>query len=204
MDQKALFQLSYGLYVLTAQEDGFDNGCIVNTVIQVTDTPNRLSVTVNKANKTHDMLKNTGVFNVSVLTEKTAFQVIKQFGFQSGRDVNKFQEYKQTERSGNGVLYLTEGVNAFISGKVIKEYDLDTHTMFIADITDAQMLSREASLTYDYYQKNVKPKPENKSQGKTAWVCKICGFIYEGEELPPDYICPICKHGVQDFEKIEK
>jgi len=204
MDQKALFQLSYGLYVLTAQENGFDNGCIVNTVIQVTDTPNRLSVTVNKANKTHDMLKSTGVFNVSVLTQKASFQIIKQFGFQSGRDVNKFSDFKQTERSENGMLHLTEGTNAFISGKVIKELDLDTHTTFIADITDARMLNEDPSLTYDYYQKNTKPKPQNTNKGKTGWVCKICGFIYQGEELPADYICPVCKHGAQDFEKLEK
>ncbi len=205
MDIKAMFRFSYGLYVLTAQENGFDNGCIVNTAIQVTDTPNKITVTVNKANKTCEMIHTTGKFNVCMLSENAPFDVFKHFGFQSGRTVDKFADFTQKARSENGLYYITDYANAYVSGKVIQEVDMDTHIMFIAEVPDAVLLSDIPSVTYTYYQDHIKPRPQAApaaEKGKTKWVCRICGFIYEGEELPPDYICPICKHGVQDFEKI--
>jgi len=205
MDIKAMFRFSYGLYVLTAQENGFDNGCIVNTAIQVTDTPNKITVTVNKANKTCEMIHATGQFNVCMLSENAPFDVFKNFGFQSGKTADKFADFAQKARSENGLYYITDYANAYVSGKVIQEVDMDTHIMFIAEVPDAVILSDVPSVTYTFYQMNIKPKPQAApaaEKGKTKWVCRICGFIYEGEELPPDYICPICKHGVQDFEKI--
>ena len=205
MDIKAMFRFSYGLYVLTAQENAFDNGCIVTTAIQVTDTPNKITVTVNKANKTCEMIHATGKFNVCMLTENAPFDVYKHFGFQSGRTADKFADFTQKARSENGLYYITEYANAYVSGKVIQEVDMDTHIMFIAEVPDAVLLSDIPSVTYTYYQDHIKPRPQETptaEKGKTKWVCRICGFIYEGEELPPDYICPVCKHGVQDFEKI--
>ena len=198
MDNQAMYKISYGLYVLTAKEKERDNGCIINTAIQVTSSPNRIAVTVNKDNLTHDMIKNTGSFNVSVLTEGAEFKTFKNFGFQSGREADKFAEISFA-RSENGIVYLTEQVNAVLSGKVINEVDLGTHTMFIADVTDANVLSETESVTYRYYQEHIKPAPEKKAKG---YICVICGYIYEGEELPPDFICPICKHGVTDFKKL--
>ncbi len=205
MDVKALFNIDCGLYILTAAEGTKDNGCIINTVMQVTNTPNRIAVAVNKANLTHDMIKNTGVFNVSVLTEDTPFGIFEHFGFQSGRDVNKFENYGAVGRSSNGVLYVKSITNAYISGRVENIIDLDTHSLFIAEVTDCVVLSDERSVNYTYYQKNIKPKPEAKKpeNGKKRYVCKVCGYIYEGDELPPDYICPLCKHGAEDFELIE-
>lgn len=203
MDQSVMFKLSYGLFVLTAQENGFDNGCIINTVMQVTSTPNRISITVNKQNKTHDMVKATGLFNVSVLAEDASFDTFKHFGFQSGKNVDKFEDYGPKERSENGLYYVTAGTNSYLSGKVVQEIDLGTHTQFIADVTAGKVLSDVPSVTYTYYQNNIKPKretPKEKS-GKTVWVCKICGYVYEGEELPTDFVCPLCKHGASDFEK---
>ena len=202
MDQKAMFKLSYGLFVLTAQENGFDNGCIINTVMQVTSTPNRISITVNKQNKTHDMVKATGMFNVSVLAEDASFDTFKHFGFQSGKNVDKFEDYGLKERSENGLYYITKGTNSYLSGKVVQEIDLGTHTQFIADVTAAELLSEAASVTYTYYQDNIKPKPQvpKKKERKKVWVCKICGYVYEGEDLPADFVCPLCKHGASDFE----
>lgn len=199
MDNKAMFKLSYGLFVLTAK-DSKDNGCIVNTAIQITTTPNRITVTVNKENLTHDMIMNTGVFNVSILSEKCTFDTFKHFGFQSGKTVDKFADYAECQRAENGVYYITKGTNAYISAKVADKIDCGTHTMFIADVTDAQVLSEDVSVTYDYYQKNIKPKPE--APKKSGYRCRICGYIYEGDVLPDDFICPICKHGASDFEKI--
>ena len=199
MDINALFKISYGLYVLVAKEDGFDNGCIINTLTQVTNTPNRLAVVVNKVNKTADMIRKTGVFNVSVLSESVNFDVFKNFGFQSGNDVNKFVEFKDVERSENGLYYLNKYSNAYISGKVINTVDLDTHYMFIADLADAKILNEEKSVTYDDYHSKIKPKPEKKVKG---YRCVICGYVYEGEELPDNFVCPLCKHGPDDFEKI--
>lgn len=203
MDNKAMFKIGYGLYILTAKDGEKDNGCVINTAIQVTSTPNRISVTVNKQNYTHDMIMKTGVFNISILSEKATFDVFKHFGFQSGRDVDKFTDYKDATRSENGLYYITGDTNAYISGKVINTLDLGTHTMFIADVTDAEVLADVPTTSYDYYQKNIKPKPEAPKK-VTGYVCKICGYIYEGDPLPEDFICPICKHGAADFEKIEK
>lgn len=199
MDINALFKISYGLYVLIAKEEGFDNGCIINTLSQVTNTPNRLAVVVNKVNKTADMIRKTGVFNVSVLSESVDFEVFKNFGFQSGNDVNKFVEFKDVERSENGLYFLNKYSNAYISGKVINTVDLDTHYMFIADLADAKILNDEKSVTYDDYHSKIKPKPEAKVKG---YRCKICGYVYEGEVLPDNFICPLCKHGPDDFEKV--
>lgn len=201
MNNEALFKIGYGLYVLSANEDGFDNGCIVNTVMQVTNTPNRIAIAVNKQNKTHDMIMKTAHFNVSVLSTDVPFEVFKHFGFQSGKDVNKFAETEKYKRTENGILIAQEYANAYISGSVFHSVDLGTHTMFIADVTDAEVLSDKDSVTYDFYHKNIKPKPEKKPEGKVAYRCKICGYIHEGE-LPEDFICPLCKHPASDFEKI--
>lgn len=204
MNLNSLFKISYGLFVATAKYNNKDNGCITNTVIQVTNSPNRISMTLNKLNFTHDMIKNTGLFNVSVLTEKTSFELIKRFGFSSGKTVDKFEDFNNIKISENGLVYITESANAFISGKVFDSVDLGSHTMFFADVTDGEILSDENSVTYDYYFKNIKPKPDisKEKKGKIAWRCKICGYIYEGEDLPEDFICPICKHPASDFEKI--
>ncbi len=201
MDNKALFKISYGLYVLSAKENGKDNGCIINTFSQVTDSPLRVSVTVNKLNLTHDMIKRTGEFTVSMLSTAAPFSIFESFGFRSGKDSEKFEDCNAA-RGKNGILHLNESANAFVSGKVIQEIDLGTHTMFIADVTDAEILSDIESMTYDYYQKSVKPKPVKKV--KKGWRCPICGYVYEGEELPPDFVCPLCKHGASEFIPIEE
>lgn len=204
MNDKAMFKLSYGLFVITACRDGRDNGCITNTAVQVTSNPNRISVTINKANYTHDMIKDTGLFTVSVLSEEATFGIFKHFGFQSGRDVSKFAGYTECKKAPNGTMIITVGTNAYISGKVVQEVDLGTHTMFIADVTDMEILSDVPSATYTYYQENIKPKPEavgTTPNGETIWRCRICGYEYVGEELPEDFICPVCKHPASDFEK---
>jgi flavin reductase (DIM6/NTAB) family NADH-FMN oxidoreductase RutF len=198
MDKNALFKLSYGLFVLTAKQDGKDNGCIINTVQQVTSDPMRISVTVNKANLTHDMVLATGEFNVSVLTEDAVFWIFQHYGFQSGRDVDKFANLPEA-RTANGIRFVEGCTNAVLSGKVIQTVDCGTHTLFIADVTEAKVLDNAPSVTYQYYFDHIKPKPEPAQQGK--WVCKICGYVYEGDTLPPDFICPWCKHGVEDFER---
>ena len=201
MDKTAFYNISYGLFVLTAREGKKDNGCIINTLSQITTSPNRISVSVNKADYTHDMIMRTGEFNVSILTEEAPFEVFTHFGFQSGRDVDKFAGDADFMRAENGILYIPEYTNAYISGKVCQTVDMGTHTIFIADAVDAKALSGGESMTYAYYQKNVKPKPEASTKVK-GWRCRVCGYIYEGEELPPDFVCPICKHGADDFEKI--
>ena len=201
IDQNAMFKLSYGLYVLTAKEGDKDNGCIINTAVQLTDTPKRITVAVNKANYTHDMILKTGVFNVSVLSQDAQFAQFKQFGFVSGRDADKFAGYTGMERSENGLYYITENTNAVISAKVIETRDYGTHTLFVADVTEAKVLSGVPSVTYQYYFDHIKPKP-SKLEEKKGYVCKVCGYVYEGDELPADYICPLCKHGVEDFEKL--
>lgn len=198
MDKNALFKLSYGLFVLTAKQDGKDNGCIINTVQQVTSDPMRISITVNKANLTHDMVLSTGEFNVSVLTEDAVFWIFQHYGFQSGRDVDKFANLPEA-RTANGIRFVEGCTNAVLSGKVIQTVDCGTHTLFIADVTEAKVLDNAPSVTYQYYFDHIKPKPEPAQQGK--WVCKICGYVYEGDTLPPDFICPWCKHGVEDFER---
>ncbi len=201
MNHKAMYKISYGLYVLTAREGEKDNGCIINTAIQVTTSPNRVSITVNKQNKTHDMIMETGLFNVSSLTEEVPFSVIKHFGFQSGRDVEKLEEWEGAMRTENGLYAVAKYTNAYISAKVMDSIDLGTHTMFLADVTGAEVFSEVPSLTYGFYQSNIKPKPEKTK--KTGYRCRICGYIYEGEPLPEDFVCPVCKHGAADFVKIE-
>ena len=200
MNTSALFKIGYGLYVLTANEQGKDNGCIVNTVMQITSEPLQVAVCVNKNNYTCGMIQHTRKFNISVLTEETGFDVFKNFGYQSGQNTDKFTNFIDVKRTNNGVLYITKNTNAYFSAWVQQEIDLGTHIMFIAQLIEAEVLSDKPTVTYDFYQKNIKPKPEN--TGKKGWRCKICGYIYEGENLPADYICPICKHGAMDFEKI--
>lgn len=201
VDPTAMFKLSYGLFVLTAKDGEKDNGCIINTVMQVTDVKKRIAIAVNKANYTHDMIKKTGVFNVSVLTTEAPFKLFKQFGFQSGRDTDKFAEGGAEVRTANGLRYVPEYANAVISGKVVDAYDYDTHTLFVADVTEAAVLSNVPSVTYQYYFDHIKPQPQPTTE-KTGYVCKICGYIYEGDTLPEDFICPLCKHGAADFEKL--
>ena len=200
MEQNALFKLGYGLYVLTTKDGEKQNGCIINTVMQVTNTPNRICIAVNKGNHTHNMLLQSKCFNVSVLSQKATFDVFKHFGFQSGREVDKFKDYPHKKLAANDVYYITEGTNAYITGYVKETLDLGTHTLFIADVVNAVSLNDDVSATYDYYHKNIKPAPE--TQKKKGWVCKVCGYVYEGEELPPDYVCPLCKHGAEAFEKL--
>ena len=204
VDNSAVFKLSYGLFVLTARENGRDNGCIINTATLLTDTPKRIQIAVNKANFTHDMIKRTGVFNVSVLNQDASFAMFKQFGFCSGRDTDKFASVSYDCRTENGLRYIPENCNAVLSGKVLEAYDWGTHTLFIAELVEAKNLGNVPSMTYQYYFDHVKPKPAPvaaTAEKKPSWVCKICGYVYEGEELPADYVCPLCKHGPEDFEK---
>ena len=199
-DMTALFRIGYGLYVVTSHDGAKDNGLIVNTVSQVTSTPNRVAVCINKQNYSHHIIKQTGVMNVNCLSVDAPFAVFEDFGFRSGRTVDKF-EGMETMRSENGLIVLPRYVNAFLSLKVDQYLDLDTHGMFICSVTEARVLSDRDTMTYTYYQDNVKPKPQ--TEGKKGWVCKVCGYVYEGEELPDDIVCPLCKHGAADFEKIE-
>ena len=198
-DLTALFRIGYGLYVVTSNDGKKDNGLIVNTVIQLTDTPNRVAVNINKANYSHHVIKQTGVLNVNCLSTEAPFSVFEQFGFQTGRSVDKFAG-QTVHRSDNGLVFLDKYINAFMSLKVEDYVDLGTHGMFICSVTEARVMSNQETMTYTYYQNNVKPKPE--TEGKKGFVCKVCGYIYEGDELPADYICPLCKHGAADFEPI--
>ena len=202
MDKNGVFKISYGLYVLSTQENGKDNGCIINTAGLLTDNPKRIQIAVNKANFTHDIIKRTGVFNVSVLNEDAPFKMFQQFGFCSGRDTDKFASVTYDCRTENGLRYVPENCNAVLSGKVLESYDWGTHTLFVAELTEAKTLNDVPSMTYQYYFDHVKPKPAPATEKKSGWVCKICGYVYEGEELPADYICPLCKHGAEDFEKL--
>ena len=199
-DMTALFKIGYGLYVVTCNDGKKDNGLIVNTVSQVTDTPNRIAVTINKANYSHHVIKQTGKMNVNCLTVEAPFKVFEAFGFRSGRNVDKFADCTPL-RSDNGLVFLPRYINAFMSLKVEQYVDLDTHGMFICSVTEARTLSDAETMTYAYYHANVKPKPQ--TEGKKGYVCKICGYVYEGEELPEDFVCPLCKHGAQDFEPIK-
>ena len=198
-DMTALFKIGYGLYVVTSNDGTKDNGLIVNTVTQLTDNPYRVAVNINKANYSHHVIKQTGVLNVNCLSVEAPFSVFETFGFQSGRTVDKFAG-SEVYRSDNGLVFLGKYINAFMSLKVDQYVDLDTHGMFICSVTEARVMSDKDTMTYTYYQKNVKPKPQ--TEGKKGYVCKVCGFIYEGDTLPDDYICPLCKHGVADFEPI--
>ena len=206
MDKKAMYKLSYGLFVITAKLGDKDNGCIINTAIQAASEPNQISVCVNKANYTHDMIMKTGLFNVSVISEDATFDLFKHFGFQSGRDVDKFSGFSNCKRAENYLYYITEGTNAYISVRVDKEIDLGSHTMFVGEVIGMEVLSDAPSVTYQYYMDNIKPKPEavgKTEEGKTIWRCRICGYEYVGDELPEDFICPLCKHPASDFEKVE-
>ncbi len=196
----ALFKIGYGLYVVTSNDGKKDNGLIVNTVTQVTNTPNRIAVTINKENYSHHIIKQTGKMNINCLTTDAPFSIFEQFGFQSGRNVDKFQG-AEVLRSDNGLVFLSRYINAFLSLKVENYVDLDTHGMFLCSVTEARVMNQAETMTYSYYQSNVKPKPQ--TDGKKGYVCKICGYIYEGEPLPEDFICPLCKHGAADFEKIK-
>lgn len=202
VDLNALFKVSYGLFVLTAKEGEKDNGCIINTVNQITNAPNRVLVAVNKLNYTHDMIARTGEFNISVLSKDVDFALFKRFGYQSGRENDKFVGFGSMARSGNGLVYLTQTCNAFISCKVVGMHDYVTHTVFAAELTEARILSTEPSVTYDDYFAHIKPKPKAPEKPVKGFRCKICGYIYEGDTLPPDFICPVCKHPASDFEPI--
>ena len=199
-DLSALFNIGYGLYVVTSNDGKKDNGLIVNTVTQVTNTPNRIAVTINKANYSHHVIKQTGIMNINCLSTDAPFLVFEAFGFRSGRNVDKFANCKPM-RSDNGLVFLPKYINSFMSLKVEQYIDLDTHGMFICSITESRVISSVETMTYTYYQNNVKPKPA--TEGKKGFVCVVCGYIYEGDVLPDDFICPLCKHGVADFVPIE-
>jgi flavin reductase (DIM6/NTAB) family NADH-FMN oxidoreductase RutF len=206
-DPGAFFKFSYGLFVLTSRDGDKDNGCIINTAIQLTDNPKMMTIAVNKANFSRDLIKKTGVFNISMLTRDAPFKLFQDFGFRSGRDCDKFDVYKDgagVRRSENGLFYLDSWANAFVSGKVVAATDYGSHTLFVAEVTEAGLLSNAPSLTYQYYADNVKPKRKPPAAGvkKQGWVCKVCGYVHEGAELPPDFICPLCKHGADSFEKL--
>lgn len=198
MDAKTMYKLTYGLFIVTAKDGEKDNGCVVNTVTQVTTTPNRITVAINKANYTHDMIVKTGEFNVSILTKNSKFETYKHWGFRSGRDVDKIED-AVIARSANGLVYIAEETNAYLSAKVIQMIDLGTHTLFIAEVVDGAVLAEDESVTYAYYQSNIKPAPETKKKG---FICTVCGYIYEGDTLPEDFICPICKHPASDFKPL--
>lgn len=197
IDLSSLFNIGYGLYVVTSFDGTRHNGLIVNTVSQVTNTPPRVAVTISKSNYSHGIIKSTGIMNVNCLNTTTPFSVFERFGFQSGKNADKFNGFKYWTPQ-NGVAVLSEYINSYISLKVESYVDLDTHGMFICTVTEAQNINDTETMTYTYYHKNVKPKPQQKS----GYVCKICGYVYEGDTLPADFICPLCKHGAEDFEKM--
>lgn len=200
MDTKVLFNIGYGLYVLTTNDGVKDNGCIINTVMQITSNPCQIAVCVNKMNYTNEMIKKSKKFNISILSKDSKFETFEHFGYQSGKDKDKFADFKDVKRCENGILCLTKDTNSFLCAEVKQEIEFETHTLFIAEVTDAKSLSDTSTVTYEYYQNNIKPKPQQTTQ--TGWRCKICGYVYKGEVLPEDYICPLCKHGAADFEKI--
>jgi len=199
-DLSALFNIGYGLYVVTSNDGKKDNGLIVNTVTQVTNTPNRIAVTINKDNYSHHIIKQSGIMNINCLSTDAPFSVFETFGFASGRNTDKFANMEPL-RSDNGLAFLPRYINSFMSLKVEQYIDLGTHGMFICSITESRVISDVETMTYIYYQNNVKPKPE--TDGKKGFVCKICGYVYEGDTLPEDFVCPLCKHGAADFEPIK-
>ena len=206
MDNTVVQKISYGLFVLTANKDGKDNGCIINTVTQVTDNPNQITIAVNKLNYTHDMIAETKKFTASIISEAAKFDLFKRFGFQSGKNVNKFDGFSKVKRTENGTLAITEGTNSYISANVKQQIDVGTHTIFLADVVDMEMINSVPSATYAYYHAHIKPQPKavgTNANGETIWRCTVCGYEYEGEELPKDFICPICKHPATDFKKVE-
>ena len=203
MNTKALYNLTYGVYLLSANENGKDNACIINTAVQVANNPTRISIAAIKGNLTHDMILSTGRFNLSSITTDAPFSLFQHFGMQSGREINKFADFKEVARSTNGLYYLTKYANSFLSLKVIDSIDLGSHTLFIAELEDGEVLSSESCCTYGYYQtviKNAAPKPAAKS----GFKCKICGYVHEGSTLPENFLCPLCKHGPEDFEYFEE
>ncbi len=201
MDTKSLFKLTYGLYLLSANDANRDNACIINTAAQIANNPDRISVSVTKGSLTADMIARDGKFNISSISTEADFKLFEHFGMQSGRDVDKFESFKAVKRSENGLYYLTEAANAFISARVTQSIDLGSHMLFIGEMTDGQLLSDKESCTYSYYHANIKPQPTSGDDMK-GWRCKVCGYVYDGEELPGDYICPLCKHPASDFEKM--
>ena len=205
MDPKAMQKLSYGLFVLTAKTGEKLNGCITNTAIQVTTEPNQIAFAVNKANLTHDMVKGCGRFVISIISEKAEFSLFKHFGFQSGRNVDKFADFDSYKLTESGIPYITAGINAYLEGEVVSASDLGTHTLFVCKVTDMEVLTEDASATYAYYHANIKPKPQEvkkTEEGKVIWRCTICGYEYEGDPIPDDFICPWCKHPASDFERV--
>lgn len=198
---EAMFKLSYGLFILSANENGKDNACIINTACQVTDSPKKITIAVNKNNYTCGMIERTRKFTISVLSEEANFDLIKRFGFASGRDTDKFSGHNDHYRTENGTYFICEGTNAYISCSVTDIIDCGTHLLFLSDVTEAETLSEVPSATYQYYFDHIKPKPE--TQKKKGYVCKICGYVYEGDKLPEDFICPLCKHGAEDFEELK-
>jgi len=197
MNTKALYNITYGLYMLAARENGRDNACIINTAIQVANDPTRLSIAVIQKNHTHDMIMNTGEFTLSALTTDAPFDLFKRFGMQSGRNVDKFDGFEDVARAENGCFYLTKYANSRLSGKVVDKMDLGSHTLFIAELTEAEVIGSALSCTYGYYQSDIKPKPAQPA--KKGWVCSVCGYVYEGDEVPDDFLCPLCSHGKKDF-----
>ena len=200
MDNKALFNIGYGLYVVTAKDGDRSNGCIINTVMQVTSSPLLIAVGVNKQNYTHDLIIKNREFNISILTQDTPFEVFKHFGFQSGKLIDKLSDYEEKSMGENGLFYLTKYTNAYLSCKLLDVIDFGTHSLFKAEVIDAKVINEEDAVTYTYYHKNIKPKPEQ--QSKKGWRCNICGYVHEGEDLPSDFVCPLCKHGASDFTEI--
>ena len=199
----AMKKLSYGLFVVTTKNGKKDNGLITNTAIQVTTTPNVIAMAVNKASFSNSLIKKEGKFNVSIISEKATFDLFTRFGFQSGKDVDKFEGFADYKRAENGLTYITKGVNAVLCCKVIQEVDLSTHTLFLAEVEDSFVLNDDKSATYQYYFDSIKPKPQAQKPKKTVWRCTICGYEEEVDELPDDFLCPLCNHPKQDFEKIE-
>lgn len=195
-----IYKFSYGLFVITAKCGKKDNGCIINTVMPVTENPNCITAVINKNSLTHNMIVETKEFNISVISEKVDFGLFKTFGFQSGYNIDKFSSYSNAIRSENGIYYITEGANSYLSAHVISQIDLGSHTMFIAEVKNSKILTDTASATYEYYQKNLKQHSQKPVSG---YICKVCGYVYAGEKLPKDFICPVCKHGISAFEKIK-
>ena len=203
IDAKAMNKLSYGLFVLTTRDGDRDNGCIINTAQMLTDNPKRVTIAVNRKNLSRDIIAKTGLFNVSVLTEEAPFKVFERFGFVSGRDADKFAGCDCDARTANGLRYIPKYTNAVISCKVIESMNYGTHTLFVAEVVEARKLSDVPSITYAYYFAHTKPKPQPTTEPKKGYVCKICGYVYEGDSLPEDYVCPLCKHGAEDFEPLK-
>ena len=199
MNPKATRKLTYGLFLLTANADGKDNGCIINTAVQVANEPTRISISVINTNYTCDQIKKTGIFNLSSLDTSAPFALYQRFGMQSGREMDKFDGFGDLARSENGLYYLTKGANAFLSCKVVSSQDLGSHTLFIGELVDAEILGDVDSVTYAFYQSDIKPRPQAKPAAKKQWVCSVCGYVYEGDEVPDDFECPLCHHGKEDF-----